>query len=102
MYGLAKMFADAYMTSLGKKKQNSNILINSCDPGLVYTELILKMPKYEGKSIQESGAQTPAQGVEAAMRLLFDKDVHGSGHFYAMNRAKDRLLKSTINVKPAE
>jgi hypothetical protein len=100
MYGLAKMFADSYMVSLGKK--HPNLMINSCDPGLVYTELILKMPKYEGKSLQESGAQTPAQGVEAAMRLLFDKDVQGSGHFYAMNKAKDRLLKSTIDVKPAE
>jgi hypothetical protein len=94
------MFTDAYMASLGKK--HPNLLINSCDPGLVYTELILKMPKYEGKSLQESGAQTPAQGVEAAMRLLFDPDVQGSGHFYAMNKAKDRLLKSTINVRPTE
>lgn len=103
LYGLAKMFADVYMASLGKK--HSSIQINSCDPGLVYTDLILKMPRYDGQSIEETnGAQTPKQGVEAAMRLLFDGDdsaaVEGSGHFYAMNKAKDALLKSTIDVKP--
>lgn len=103
LYGLAKMFADVYMASLGKK--HSSLQINSCDPGLVYTDLILKMPRYDGQSIEETnGAQTPKQGVEAAMRLLFDDDaaVEGSGHFYAMNKAKDSLLKSTIDVKPAE
>jgi len=100
-YGLAKMMADAYMKSLGRK--HPELQINSCDPGLVYTDLILNMPKYEGKSIDEcSGAQTPKQGVEAAMRLLFDNDIRGSGHFYAMSKDKSRLLKSTINVKPTE
>jgi NAD(P)-dependent dehydrogenase (short-subunit alcohol dehydrogenase family) len=98
MYGLAKMMADCYMAFLGKK--HPELLINSVDPGLVYTDLILKMPKYDGQSIEESGAQTPKQGVEAAMRLLFDEDIEGSGHFYAMNKAKDGLLKSTIDVKP--
>jgi len=35
------------------------VVINSCDPGLVYTDLILKMPKYAGKVREETGAQTP-------------------------------------------
>lgn len=100
MYGLAKMFADCYMASLGKT--HLELQINSCDPGLVYTDLILKMPKYNGQSIEESGAQTPKQGVEAAMRLLFCDDVEESGHFYAMNKAKDALLKSNIDAKPSE
>lgn len=100
MYGLAKMMADAYMRSLGAKYQE--LQINSCDPGLVYSDLILKMPKYEGQSIEETGAQTPKQGVEAAMRLLFNHDIEGSGHFYAMNKDKSRLLTSTIDVKPSE
>ena len=102
MYGLAKMMADAYMVTLGKNEAHSNMLINSVDPGLVYTDLILKMPRYEGKSMEESGAQSPHQGVEAAMRVLFSDDVEGSGHFYAMNKDKTRLLKSTIDVKPSE
>jgi len=100
MYGLAKMMADAYMASLGKK--HPALQINSVDPGLVYTDLILKMPRYEGKNIEESGAQTPKQGVEAAMRLLFDADIEGSGHYYAMNKDKTKLLMSTIDVKASE
>ena len=60
------------------------------------------MPKYYGQSLEDTGAQTPHQGVEAAMRLLFDETITGGGHFYAMNKDKTRLLKSTINVKPSE
>lgn len=100
MYGLAKMMADAYMQALGKR--HDSLQINSCDPGLVYTDLILKMPKYEGQEIDETGAQTPKEGVEAAMRLLFDDSIEGSGHFYAMNKEKTKFLKSTIKVKPSE
>ena len=51
MYGLAKMFADAYMLSLSR--QYSNLRINSVDPGLVYSDLILKMDRYKGKDIEE-------------------------------------------------
>eukprot|EP00977_Amphora_coffeiformis_P019185 scaffold7007_cov146-Amphora_coffeaeformis.AAC.5 len=107
-YGLAKMFTDAYMLRLAR--QYPALRINSCDPGLVYTDLILKMPKYQGKSQQESGAKSPAQGVEAVMRLLFGPDVADDdelslplgGLFYAMNKERTKLLKSTIDVQPKE
>ena len=101
MYGLAKMFGDAYMFALARS--NPNLRINSCDPGLVYTDLILKMPKYEGKEIDDTGAQTPQQGVEAAMRLLFDDTAgkgHMSGRFYAMSKDKTELLSSSIDKMP--
>lgn len=101
MYGLAKMFGDAYMLSLARS--NPNLRINSCDPGLVYTDLILKMPKYEGKEIDDTGAQTPQQGVEAAMRLLFDENAgkgDTSGRFYAMSKDKTQLMDSNIDKMP--
>eukprot|EP00815_Leptocylindrus_aporus_P011616 CAMPEP_0116061836 /NCGR_PEP_ID=MMETSP0322-20121206/7327_1 /TAXON_ID=163516 /ORGANISM="Leptocylindrus danicus var. apora, Strain B651" /LENGTH=341 /DNA_ID=CAMNT_0003546881 /DNA_START=84 /DNA_END=1109 /DNA_ORIENTATION=- len=101
MYGLAKMFADVYMLSLSKS--HLNLRINSVDPGLVYTDLILKMEKYAGKEIEDTGAQTPKQGVEAAMRLLFEEGAgksDASGEFYAMNKEKTNLVHSAIDVKP--
>ncbi len=51
------MFADAYMLAVAKG--GGRVVINSCDPGLVYTDLILKMPRYAGKAREETGAQTP-------------------------------------------
>ena len=87
MYGLAKMFADAYMLSLAQS--HSNLMINSCDPGLVYTDLIDKIPRYTGKPIEETNAKTPSDGVEVHMRLLFggpEDGVEGSGSFYAVNK----------------
>ena len=101
MYGLSKMFADAYMLSLARSFPK--VCINSVDPGLVYTDLILRMEKYKGKDISETGAQTPHQGVEATMRLLFDDDVGSggmSGQFYAMSKDKTELLHSDINKMP--
>lgn len=101
MYGLAKMFADAYMLSMARS--SPSLRINSVDPGLVYTDLILKMEKYKGKEIEETGAQTPYQGVEAAMRLLFDSEAgrgDDSGRFYAMSKDKTELLHSDIDKMP--
>ena len=100
MYGLAKMFADAAMLSLSRS--HPNLLINSADPGLVYTDLILKMERYAGKEIGETGAQTPHQGVEATIRLLLNDDFEreDSGRFYQMNKDKTRLVFSPINTMP--
>ena len=99
MYGLAKLFGDAYMLHLAKK--NRKLRITSVDPGLVYTDLILKMPKYAGKDIGDTTAQTPEQGVEATMRLLFDDKAgsrNGSGKLYAMKDGK--LLFCNIDKMP--
>jgi NAD(P)-dependent dehydrogenase (short-subunit alcohol dehydrogenase family) len=98
-YGIAKCLADAYQSSLAKK--HKNLRIYSCDPGLVYTDLILKMPKYEGQEREETGAKTPEEGVEAAMRLIFT-DEGTSGMFHAMNKAQTKLLTSEIYNKPTE
>jgi NAD(P)-dependent dehydrogenase (short-subunit alcohol dehydrogenase family) len=101
MYGLAKMFADAYTLSLARA--NPNLAINSCDPGLVYTDLIDRMPRYSGKPIEETNAKTPAEGVEAAMRLLFGGSengvLEGNGLFYAVNK-EGRLVSSGIDTRP--
>mmetsp|Transcript_28317 Transcript_28317/g.48151 ORF Transcript_28317/g.48151 Transcript_28317/m.48151 type:complete len:343 (-) Transcript_28317:1228-2256(-) len=100
MYGLAKMFGDAYMLHVAKNYPK--LRVTSVDPGLVYTDLILKMPKYAGKEIGDTTAQTPEEGVEATMRLLFDdeagKGEDGSGKLYAMKDGK--LVFSDIDKMP--
>jgi len=103
MYGLSKMLADVYMVTLARRYPN--LLLVSVDPGLVYTDLILKMPRYEGKEIGETTAQTPHQGVEPTMRLLFDtytqqEKQERSGKLFAMNKDKTDLIFSTIDKMP--
>lgn len=95
-YGLAKMLADAYMLHLSR--MHPDLHIHSADPGLVYTDLIGKMPKYEGKPIEETGAKTPQEGVEVHMRLLFGKPVP-SGQFHAMNK-QGELKSGAIDKRP--
>ena len=106
MYGLAKMFGDAYMLRAARK--NPKLRVTSVDPGLVYTDLILKMPRYAGKKKEETGAQSPEEGVEATMRLLFDDSGNdelgkglgaGSGKLYALNKERE-LVFSDIDRMP--
>eukprot|EP00956_Cyclotella_meneghiniana_P029374 scaffold70865_cov27-Cyclotella_meneghiniana.AAC.3 len=49
------------------------------------------MPKYAGKDIEETTAQSPEEGVEAHIRLPFDDSeaYWSSGKLYAM---KDGML----------
>jgi len=107
MYGLAKMFGDAIMLRTARKYPA--LRVNSVDPGLVYTDLILKMPKYAGMKKEETGAQSPEEGVEGTMRLLFDcKEEEnvvgkglgvGSGKLYALNKERE-LVFSDIDRMP--
>lgn len=107
MYGLAKMFGDAIM--LRTARNYPALRVNSVDPGLVYTDLILKMPKYAGMKKEETGAQSPEEGVEGTMRLLFgfgeeEEDVGkglevGSGKLYALNKERE-LVFSDIDRMP--
>jgi len=58
------------------------------------------------QTFEESGAKSPAQGVEAAMRLLFGGAEEGvvleeSGKFYAMSKDQTDLLHSCIAVQPS-
>jgi len=57
MYGLAKMFGDAYMKVVARRYPK--LRVASVDPGLVYTDLILRMPKYAGREKDDTGAQSP-------------------------------------------
>jgi NADP-dependent 3-hydroxy acid dehydrogenase YdfG len=96
MYGLAKMFGDACMLRIAN--QYPKLRVTSVDPGLVYTDLILKMPKYAGLAKTETSAQTPKEGVQGTMQLLFD-DVGESGKLYALNKERD-LVFSDIDKMP--
>jgi hypothetical protein len=79
-----------------------SLRVTSVDPGLVYTDLILKMPKYAGLQKEETSAQSPKEGVEGTMRLLFEdvgKGKEGSGKLYALNKERE-LVFSPIDRMP--
>ena len=76
MYGLAKMFGDAYMKVIARKYPA--LRVTSVDPGLVYTDLILRMPKYEGKQKEDTTAQSPHEVSWVGFNyhvLMFDSNV---------------------------
>lgn len=99
MYGIAKAFGDAEMIRVARR--NPQLRVTSVDPGLVYSDLILRMPKYAGLRQDETSAASPKEGVEAAMRLLFDDvgDGETSGNLYAINK-QGELVHSSIDKMP--
>ena len=105
MYGLAKMIGDAYMLRVAKAYPK--LRVTSADPGLVYTDLILKMPRYAGLAREDTSAQSPSEGVEGTMQLLFDDSNNeigkgygeGSGKLYALNKDRE-LVFSDIDTMP--
>lgn len=97
MYGIAKMFGDAIM--LRTARRYPKLRVNSVDPGLVYTDLILKMPKYAGLAKEETSAQSPEEGVEGSIRLLFDDVGEEGGKLFALNKERE-LVFSDIDKMP--
>ena len=97
MYGIAKMFGDAIM--LRTAQRYPKLRVNSVDPGLVYTDLILKMPKYAGLAKEETSAQSPEEGVEGSIRLLFDDVGEEGGKLFALNKERE-LVFSDIDKMP--
>ena len=68
------MFGDAYMLRVARTYPKLRVAAAALvDSGLVYTDLILKMPKYAGSNIGDiTTAQSPEEGVKGRIRLLFD------------------------------
>ena len=67
-YGLSKASLNAYTVELARK--HPNLLINSCTPGFIETDLTRPMAERAGKSPGEMGMKSTDQGTVAAVFLM--------------------------------
>ena len=89
-YGLSKACANAYTSCLAR--ENPSLIINSCTPGFIETDLTRPYALASGKTPKEMGMKKPEEGVSATIFLLMGHSI-GSGHYYGSDCVRSPLDK---------
>ncbi|MDB4944615.1 MAG: Short chain dehydrogenase [Labilithrix sp.] len=87
-YGLSKACANTYTLILAR--EHPALRVNACTPGFIATDLTLPHFASSGKSSEELGMKTPAEGARAPLHLLF-AELEGNGHFYGSDSKRSPL-----------
>jgi len=95
-YGLSKACLNAYSIELAKKYPN--LLINSCTPGFIETDLTKGFAQRSGKSPAEMGMKSPDAGAKAAVYLMMadlrsEIADYESGRYYGSDAVRSPLHK---------
>jgi len=64
--------------------------VNACTPGFIETDLTRPYVDQSGKSAQELGMKSPAEGTRSAMHLLFGT-LDGNGRYYGSDALRSPL-----------
>ena len=78
-YGLSKACANALTVCLAR--DYPDLIINSCTPGFIETDMTRPFADAQGKTPQEMGMKTPEDGASASVFLIME-DVPGSGMYF--------------------
>lgn len=87
-YGLSKACANSYTLLLART--HPNLHINACTPGFIETDMTRPYAAARGKTPQELGMRSPAEGTLSAMVLLFGER-KGNGHYYGSDAERSPL-----------
>ncbi|CAD7946277.1 unnamed protein product [Amoebophrya sp. A120] len=80
-YGFSKALMNAWTRQLAKRTKG-RVLVNSCSPGLVHTDLTQPFCEIRQMNPEQMNMLTPAQGARTPCRLLLDPAVDFTGRFY--------------------
>ena len=78
-YGLSKACANALTVCLAR--DYPGLIINSCTPGFIETDMTRPFADAQGKTPREMGMKTPEDGASASVFLIME-DVPGSGMYF--------------------
>ena len=87
-YGFSKACTNALTVFLAKS--HPNLIINSCTPGFIETDLTKPFATEQGKTPQEMGMKTPSEGATSSIYLLMEETV-GSGFYYGSDCVRSPL-----------
>jgi len=95
-YGVSKAALNAYTVELARK--HPNLLINSCTPGFIETDLTRPMAEKAGKTPEEMGMKKTENGTVAAVFLMMrdlKAEIAGyqSGRYYGSDGVWSPLHK---------
>ena len=78
VYGFSKACTNALTMYLAKS--HSNLIINSCTPGFIETDLTQPYLVERGMTPKEMGMKTPVEGAASSVYLLMEENI-GSGFY---------------------
>jgi NAD(P)-dependent dehydrogenase (short-subunit alcohol dehydrogenase family) len=87
-YGLSKACANTYTQRLAL--EHPRLRINACTPGFIATDMTRRHFADSGKTPQELGMKSPAEGATAPLFLLFG-DPPGNGRYYGSDAKRSPL-----------
>ena len=95
-YGLSKAAVNAYTVELSNLYPN--LLINSCTPGPVETDLTQEYLKQQNKTAEEMGMKTPDDGAKCPVYLTMSDlrseiPSYQSGRFYGSDCKRSPVHK---------
>lgn len=97
-YGFTKALVNMYTAQLAR--ENPSLIVNACTPGFIKTDLSEKFAATFGKSLDEMGAKSPAEGAEAIVYLATG-DVPSSGWYFGSDKQRSPLDRYREPGSPA-
>ena len=96
-YGLAKACVNTYTFILSK--QHPNIMMNSCSPGFIQTDLTKPWLERSGKTPEEMGMLPVEKGTVAPIHLLMG-NLEGNGRYYGSDSKRSPMHKARNPGEP--
>jgi hypothetical protein len=90
-YGLAKACVNTYTFSMSNL--HPNIMMNSCSPGFIETDLTKPFAVSSGKTPKEMGMLPVEKGTVAPVYLLMDS-LEGNGRYYGSDGKRSPMHKT--------
>ncbi len=87
-YGLSKACTNTYTLILAR--EHPELAVNACTPGFIATDLTEGFARARGKTPEQMGMKTPAQGATATLHLLFGA-LEGNGRYYGSDAERSPM-----------
>jgi len=88
VYGLSKALANLYTIIVAR--ENPGLKVNACTPGFIETDLTRPFAESSGRTPQQMGMKSPAEGARAPLHLLFG-ELEGNGWYYGSDAVRSPL-----------
>ena len=88
VYGFSKACTNALTMYLARA--HSNLIVNSCTPGFIETDLTKPYLVERGMTPKEMGMKTPMEGAESSVHLLMQENI-GSGFYFGSDCMRSPL-----------
>jgi NAD(P)-dependent dehydrogenase (short-subunit alcohol dehydrogenase family) len=97
-YGLSKACANAFTIAFAR--EHPSLHVNACTPGFIETDLTRPYVEGSGKTAQQMGMKSPAEGTRSPMHLLFGA-LEGNGRYYGSDALRSPLDRYRAPGSPA-